>query len=175
MAEGRDYARLLVDQLNVLARSAVRGAKTSGVEHRKDEAWREVALMLERSPDAPGRLSDASIRLFNKRAAESPGVLHLSDQDIFEEDDSGKRTAVQGVPGINFNHPHAFPFYVLWRVLESRLLDRVKRCPECRRWFVDDTRNKSAARCSRDCTVKWWNRSRRKAATHAQYRRRKPR
>jgi hypothetical protein len=35
--------------------------------------------------------------------------------------------------------------------------DRLRRCPQCHRWFVDQTRNRSAARCSRACTIGWWH------------------
>lgn len=34
---------------------------------------------------------------------------------------------------------------------------RLRRCPICRRWFVDETRNRSAQRCSRKCTIAWSN------------------
>jgi hypothetical protein len=35
--------------------------------------------------------------------------------------------------------------------------DRLRRCQQCARWFVDETRNKSALRCSRACTIAWSN------------------
>ena len=35
--------------------------------------------------------------------------------------------------------------------------DRLRRCQQCSRWFVDMTRNKSALRCSRACTIAWSN------------------
>jgi predicted RNA-binding Zn ribbon-like protein len=44
--------------------------------------------------------------------------------------------------------------------------DRLRRCPhpcpKCRGWFVDTTRNKSARRCSRECTIAWSNSQRKK-------------
>ena len=48
--------------------------------------------------------------------------------------------------------------------------DRFKRCTRCQRWFVDRTRNKSMERCGATCTWRWWNRARRRAAHHKQYR-----
>jgi hypothetical protein len=48
--------------------------------------------------------------------------------------------------------------------------DRLKRCGTCRRWFVDQTRNKSQLRCSSPCTVAWWTRRRRREAGHSEYR-----
>jgi hypothetical protein len=35
--------------------------------------------------------------------------------------------------------------------------DRLRRCQQCARWFVDETRNKSQRRCSRACTIAWWS------------------
>jgi hypothetical protein len=35
--------------------------------------------------------------------------------------------------------------------------DRLRRCTQCRTWFLDTTRNGSALRCSRVCTRKWWS------------------
>jgi len=171
VVQGLEFAHTLVDNLNVLARRGTVSREHTSVERRESEAWREMESILEASlREQPRQLSDDGIRLFNKRAAECPGVLCLSDQDSFVEDDNGKRIAIQGVPGINFKDAGAYASYVLWRVLEARLLGRVKRCLECKRWFVDETRNKSAERCSRACTVKWWNRPHRRDARHAQYR-----
>lgn len=48
--------------------------------------------------------------------------------------------------------------------------DRLKMCSVCRRWFVDETRNKSQLRCSPGCTTSWWTRARRRHARHAEYR-----
>lgn len=41
--------------------------------------------------------------------------------------------------------------------LEHPRRDRLKRCPRCRRWFIDATKNKSALRCSVACTIAWSN------------------
>jgi len=35
--------------------------------------------------------------------------------------------------------------------------DRLKRCQRCERWFVDSSRNKSARRCTKACTIAWSN------------------
>ncbi len=43
---------------------------------------------------------------------------------------------------------------------------RLKRCPQCKEWFVDSTRNRSAIRCSVGCNDLWWSRNRRKKANH---------
>jgi len=43
---------------------------------------------------------------------------------------------------------------------------RLKRCPQCNKWFYDRTRNKKRDRCSRHCTWLWWSRERRKEEGH---------
>lgn len=50
----------------------------------------------------------------------------------------------------------------LARFLVNPQRDRLRRCPACRQWFVDETRNKSARRCSRKCTITWSNAQRAK-------------
>jgi hypothetical protein len=49
--------------------------------------------------------------------------------------------------------------------------ERLKGCPLCGRWFVDQTRNNVRLRCSLACTWRWWNRDRRRRAGHAASRR----
>jgi len=50
--------------------------------------------------------------------------------------------------------------------------ERLKVCPHCERWFVDQTRNNARARCSLGCTWRWWSRDRRQRAGHSRPRRR---
>ena len=38
--------------------------------------------------------------------------------------------------------------------------DRLKRCPECAKFFVDYARPKNSERCSTLCTWRFWNRER---------------
>jgi hypothetical protein len=45
--------------------------------------------------------------------------------------------------------------------------DRLKRCPQCDRWFVDRTRPHTMIRCSTACTNAWWTTARRRDAGHA--------
>jgi predicted RNA-binding Zn ribbon-like protein len=49
--------------------------------------------------------------------------------------------------------------------VQSPHRERLRRCQQCRRWFVDETRNASARRCSRECTIKWSNSQRTKKGT----------
>lgn len=43
---------------------------------------------------------------------------------------------------------------------------RLKRCLQCKDWFVDSTLNRSAVRCSAGCNWVWWARKRREDAGH---------
>jgi hypothetical protein len=62
-------------------------------------------------------------------------------------------------------------FEDLWSVIAGAVLNRLKRCPQCQRWFVDVSRNCKATRCSMACTNKWWTRERRMAAGHGKKKR----
>jgi hypothetical protein len=67
-------------------------------------------------------------------------------------------------------HPKVRHLYdvaqALWVVLPGPSRGRLKRCPQCMKWFVDESRNRSMSRCSQECTNKYWNRARRRDANH---------
>jgi len=52
---------------------------------------------------------------------------------------------------------HGLAAQELDRFFRNPSRDRLRRCQQCARWFIDMTRNKSARRCQRGCTVAWWN------------------
>jgi hypothetical protein len=52
----------------------------------------------------------------------------------------------------------------LAHLLDNPQRERLRRCQQCRRWFVDETRNRSARRCSRACTIAWSNSLRTRSA-----------
>ena len=72
--------------------------------------------------------------------------------------------AASGVPFVTSPSGLGWLVTPLAAVLNSRHRDRLRRCQQqqCRRWFVDMTRNKSAMRCSRKCTIAWSHDQRRK-------------
>jgi hypothetical protein len=47
--------------------------------------------------------------------------------------------------------------------LNNRHRDRLRSCAQCHRWFVDVTRNRSARRCTRKCTIAWSHAQRRRS------------
>ena len=46
---------------------------------------------------------------------------------------------------------------------------RLKRCPICQDWFVDLTSDTRKARCSQECTNRWWSYSKRKEADYPRF------
>lgn len=56
-------------------------------------------------------------------------------------------------------------FQLVYGYFMNRERDRLRRCAVCRHWFVDATRNRSARRCSRACTILWSNKQRPKGGT----------
>jgi hypothetical protein len=60
---------------------------------------------------------------------------------------------------IHLCSPSEFGMMVVWLAayFMNPSRDRLRRCQQCARWFVDLTRNKSARRCSSACTIAWSN------------------
>lgn len=57
--------------------------------------------------------------------------------------------------------------WLIWEIYFREIgLERLKRCSQCQRWFVDRTRNKQKERCSQRCTWQWWSWERRKEEGH---------
>jgi len=57
--------------------------------------------------------------------------------------------------------------WLLWEFYFRKIgLERLKRCPQCKRWFVDRTRNKQKEHCSLHCTWQWWSWIKRKKEGH---------
>jgi predicted RNA-binding Zn ribbon-like protein len=45
----------------------------------------------------------------------------------------------------------------LFRFFQNPARSRLRCCQQCGTWFIDVTRNQSARRCSRACTIAWSN------------------
>jgi hypothetical protein len=54
-------------------------------------------------------------------------------------------------------HERGYAAQELDRFFRNSARDRLRRCEKCRTWFIDTTRNQSAKRCSRQCTIAWSN------------------
>jgi hypothetical protein len=92
-------------------------------------------------------------------------ALQQASREIAQVFSRGKRYQEMPSP-FQWDSEHEHPLVLLWDVVRRGLLRRIKLCPQCDRWFVDERRNALAVRCSVECTNRWWNRSRRRAANH---------
>jgi len=78
-----------------------------------------------------------------------------------------KRGAEHIQPDVEIQGEEGLAAWMLWRwYFWGDHRNRLKRCPQCRKWFVDRTRNGSMVRCSTACTNKWWTLDRRQKAGH---------
>ena len=60
-----------------------------------------------------------------------------------------------------------FAAWLLWRFFfQGDGWKRLKRCPQCRTWFVDATRNRTRVFFPDSCKDKYWSRKKRHAAGH---------
>ncbi len=117
-------------------------------------AWRAADAVLRPSlqdgimPRSP-RLAPETERRF-ERFSRANGV-HFTIHDVAGDD----------------ARPHAV--HMLFELFESRARDRLKCCPACHRWFVDETKNRTKRWCDAQCHRRGWSRAARRAAGHAQY------
>jgi hypothetical protein len=112
----------------------------------------------------PIRLWAAAVMDFNEMAEENPVPLHIESL-LFPDNKTEFITDEQPRDSAQF------AVYLLWLdFFRGRGWERLKRCPQCGKWFVDGSRNRNKNRCSMDCTWKWWSRSKRKEAGHGRKR-----
>lgn len=112
------------------------------------------------SPNKRYPLPGMAIRSFNFHAKKNPVSLIISLQK-----------SKAGVIEVSAGHEPASlmqsALWFLWRFyFQDKGWERLKRCPQCRHWFVDKTKNKKKDRCSPHCTWQWWSRDRRKKSNH---------
>jgi hypothetical protein len=74
-----------------------------------------------------------------------------------------------GIPIVAGDDARAMVVLMMYEFFESRARDRLKCCLACRRWLVDETRNRTRRWCSDKCHTRGWSRAARRAAGHAQY------
>jgi len=118
-------------------------------------------LLTQKSWDSYNRvlLPTFSISAFNDFAEENPVPLKVVRRE------SRRETEIHA--GHHPTNEIQEALWFVWRFFfHDRGWERLKRCPQCMRWFVDDTRNKQKLRCSSQCTWQWWSRDKRKEAGH---------
>lgn len=134
--------------------------KAAGVE----DPVREIVSMLEAElPLGSGSsLSRQLVKRFNRLAEEAPVTLQILEMELPKWGAKGARRHTQPTIGVSENPMAGLLLTPLWWALQTPALNRLRRCPQCSKWFVDRTRNRSAKRCSKRCTWAWWNRPRRR-------------
>jgi hypothetical protein len=163
--------QLLADGINAVRDLGQRRQRAHGARRKQlavqYAAWKAAEAIL--LPALPLSVSDSlpqkTVRRFNQLAQRVPMSFHLDELEA-EEGRShlsrkrSKRPLAQAV--FRYADFRGYVLQALWFSLQSRMRDRLKRCPQCQKWFVDESRNKSAKRCSASCTWRSWNRRRRR-------------
>lgn len=112
---------------------------------------------------ALGTLREQSAR-FTLLASSHPVFQRVTMRKVTERQ-SG---SIQPVPSLSV--PHSVCGHALDTLWDCYFHDqgwtRLRRCAVCQTWFVDPTDNRRKERCSAECTMVWWSRSRRKQAGH---------
>jgi len=71
------------------------------------------------------------------------------------------------VAGLDPKTQSESPLLLLWlSYFQREGWKRLKRCPQCKKWFVDETKNRMKVHCSEQCKWQWWNREKRSEAGH---------
>jgi hypothetical protein len=125
---------------------------------RAAEARREAAAVIEATfGTSYPKVPDDAAGLFNTLADRTP--LHYV-AGLWRPEDAGQYFITTGgghAVLLRSSTPQGVWVALLADFLTNPQRDRLRRCPVCRRWFVDETRNRSARRCSRTCTIAWSN------------------
>ncbi len=137
-------------------------------------AWRKAEEILSHAVPAswapvPGRTllarlhppSDLaySAEAFNRWARTVPAHLEVMRVKV-----KGGKIGLS--PTVHTEGHEGLAAWLVWRLFFVERWQRLKRCPQCRKWFVDKTRNGVMVRCSKSCTDKWWTLLRRQQAGH---------
>lgn len=128
------------------------GLNTHNVEYATAEREWEMVEEIVKAKSMPQKM-----RLFEELAKKYPVCLTV------RETEKSKLPK----PNLASNEPQGDVLKQLWwSYFRDEAWKRLQRCPQCKDWFVDTTRNRSAIRCSVYCNSRWWSRDRRKKANH---------
>ena len=175
-----------------LARIALNLNRIKSLQGEELSIWREVEDIVEAMTDQPGQdsvytereakknstsgistfltslgrgnywnpskrilLPGYAISSFNRWARENPVRLRVW---------MDKKKIIAGVDPVTQTEP---ALLLLWTSYFQREgWKRLKRCPQCKKWFVDETKNRMKVHCSKQCKWQWWNREKRWEAGH---------
>ncbi len=106
-----------------------------------------------------------AVKLFTIHAAAHPIKLEVGVGRMAQ---TGEETAVPGICTPLNEIESALG--LLWRAyFHAKGWTRLKPCPICHTWFVDQTSDARKARCSVLCTNRWWSYSKRKQADYTRF------
>lgn len=164
--------------LKFIAQEMNRQAEAKNESYK--EIWHDIGLILEAMTDQPPekppnkrswfdrqwlsteRYPDPlfAINHFNDLAKKHPVTLQVS----VSKTESGQLITSPTHTGDTLT---ANMLILLWECyFQGNGYERLKRCPVCKKWFVDETKNKSQIYCTNHCGNLWWDRPRRKEAGH---------
>ncbi len=119
---------------------------------------------LAESSVAPPIISKQAAELFRTMVADQTFRYGLLDLTTLRTPPELAHTQYR--VGLEASGPKGAMAQVLaYHFFDNPQRDRLRRCQQCSRWFVDETRNRSAQRCSRACTIAWSNSQRPKKGT----------
>jgi hypothetical protein len=173
-----EFVRGQYEGLESIAREVNLIAEVKGSER---ELWGQIELILTEMTDQPRAKKVPALRFdwfglewspndrypwpafaiqtFNDLAKKNPVTLGVTGRKISSK--------LEVIPDQQKPTTTSWVLLLLWEYyFKGDGWKRIKRCPICEKWFVDETTNRTKIRCSEHCTAVWWNRSRRKEAGH---------
>jgi hypothetical protein len=125
----------------------------------------EVAAVLEAAEGSPyPTVPSLAAERFNHLAEQASLRFHAgpavpgSPPGVFLQPVPEVAVGIHSAPGQSA--PGFWAFALAYGYFMNPERDRLRRCAVCRRWFADVTKNRSARRCSRACTIAWSNKQR---------------
>ena len=154
--------------------------QTEAKRESDKEIWHDVGLILEAMTDQPPEKPPNKRSWFDRQWSSTEryqaplfAINHFNDlakkNPVTLQVNVSKTKSGQLI--INPTHKGdtltATMLALLWEYyFQNKGYDRLKRCPKCKKWFVDETRNKSQIYCSHHCGNLYWNRAQRREAGH---------
>jgi hypothetical protein len=133
----------------------------------------EVADVLEAAEGSPyPTVPNLAAERFNRLAEQAslrfhagPPVGGFPHPGVFIKPVPEVDVGIQTAEGPSVGTRGFWSFQLAYGYFMNPERDRLRRCAVCRRWFVDGTKNRSARRCSRACTIRWSNAQRHKGGS----------
>jgi hypothetical protein len=86
---------------------------------------------------------------------------------VWINENESKGTTPEIVAGLDPKTQSESPLLLLWSFyFQGEGWKRLKRCPQCKKWFVDETKNRMKVNCSEQCKWQWWSREKRWESKH---------